>query len=166
MHWMTSCYLHSGKGSPFLRDANKFTTKLGRPNYSFLLVGIPMGLWGCTHSGGVTLRRGFTAVLGIGVVMLIGFHFFTVGEAVPKRHDRPLRGRRTMIINLVNANADRGIEKDHNNLFVVNSLKPRLDAPIASTLSNFNVTTFRHDVRSNETALPSHARIHHTHYTA
>ena len=122
VHCMTGCYLRFGKGFPFLRYANRFATKSRWPNRSFLLVGIPMGLWVCVCSGRCAMCRGFPPVHKLNVVVLSGFHFFTVGEAMPKQLDRPLRGRRKLIINLDNANVDRGVEKDHNSLFIVNSL--------------------------------------------
>ena len=70
-----------------------------------------------------------------------------------------------MIMDLVDTNANRGVETEEDNPFVVNSLLSQLDAPIALMLFDFNATTFRHDARSNETAFPNCARIHRTHYT-
>ena len=82
---MTSCYLHSSRGSPILRDANKFMMKVGHHCYPFLLFGIPMELQVCTHSGRVTLRKGFSLALGPRVVMLSDIHFFIAGEEVLKK---------------------------------------------------------------------------------
>lgn len=70
-----------------------------------------------------------------------------------------------MIMDLVDANANKGAEKEKDNLFIMNFLLPRLDAPISLILFGFNATTFHHDAHSNETALSNYARIHHTRCT-
>ena len=163
---MMGCYICSGKRSPFLQDTNRFVVKEGWPYYPFLLGGMPTGLRICTHIGRVTVRRVFPPALYARVVVLSGFHSFIVSEVVLMQKYEPPRGRRTMIMNMVNASANIGVEEDQNRPFIVNSLQPQLDAPITSMLSTFNAITFLHDAHCNETVLPNHARIHLTRCTA